>query len=351
MRFTVQRYESVPPSADRLSSQSSYSTEKDDEESSSQTAVCRTQSDSSQMCESLGPVFEDEDTHHSTIHEDDKDSSGGGCNDDELKPLKSETEKIAQIGQSYHERRTRRLVLKDGSCNVTGGNITKRKQKFLVDIFTTLVDMKWRYNLLLFAAAFVLSWMGFATAWFVVAVAHGDHEHHDDPDWAPCVANLYDFTTAVLFSVETQHTIGYGFRVIEPTCPAAMVLLMMQSCIGVFIQSLMTGLIFAKLSRPKRRSQTIMFSRNAVVSKQDGQYCLLFRVGDMRKSHFVGTSIRAILVSDKYVSSLRNSHARDSYFIVCAIGFMRFSICMYPVQCSLFIQWPDCDVLLHIESL
>lgn len=319
MRFTVQRYASVPPtdsSVDRPSSQSSYSTTWKDDESTPDGGggITRTQSSvdsSSQVCESLGPVFEGDDApHHKAIDEDDRDGGGGGCNgggggdDEESKPLNSEAERIAQIGLSYHDRKTRRLVHKDGSCNVTSENITKRKQKYLVDIFTTLVDMKWRYNLLLFTAAFVISWIGFATAWFILAVAHGDHLNHDDPAWAPCVANLYDFTTAVLFSVETQHTIGYGFRVIEPTCPAAVIILMMQSCIGVFIQSLMTGLIFAKLSRPKRRSETIMFSRNAVVSKQDGQYCLLFRVGDMRKSHFVGTSIRAILVGDKYVYSV-----------------------------------------------
>jgi len=49
----------------------------------------------------------------------------------------------------------------------------------------------------------------------------------------------------------------------------------------------MTGLVFAKLSRPKKRAETLLFSKNAVICKRDDQLCLLFRVGDMRKSHIV----------------------------------------------------------------
>ncbi|QQP35642.1 Uncharacterized protein FKW44_023924, partial [Caligus rogercresseyi] len=41
------------------------------------------------------------------------------------------------------------------------------------------------------------------------------------------------------------------------------------------------------MSRPKKRAQTLLFSRNAVVSSKDGYLCLQFRVGNMRNSHLV----------------------------------------------------------------
>jgi potassium inwardly-rectifying channel subfamily J len=63
--------------------------------------------------------------------------------------------------------------------------------------------------------------------------------------------------------------------------------MMIQSVFGVIIQALMTGLVFAKLQRPKKRAQTLMFSKYAVICQRDGQLCLLFRVGDMRKSHII----------------------------------------------------------------
>ena len=56
--------------------------------------------------------------------------------------------------------------------------------------------------------------------------------------------------------------------------------MMVQSCFGVIIQALMTGLVFAKLSRPKKRAETLMFTKNAVVCKRDNIICLLFRVGE-----------------------------------------------------------------------
>jgi len=53
----------------------------------------------------------------------------------------------------------------------------------------------------------------------------------------------------------------------------------------------MTGLVFAKLSRPKKRAQTLMFSKRAVICPRDGQLYFLFRVGDMRKSHIVEAQV------------------------------------------------------------
>jgi len=103
-------------------------------------------------------------------------------------------------------------------------------------------------------------------------------------------------------------SVSIRFRVIQPTCPVSFFVLVLQSCFGVFVQSLMTGLIFSKLARPKQRAHTIMFSRHAVICQRDCEYQLLFRVGDMRRSHIIATSIRALMVKDRssfYVAELR----------------------------------------------
>jgi len=39
--------------------------------------------------------------------------------------------------------------------------------------------------------------------------------------WNPCVSNLHGFTSAFLFSLETQTTIGYGSRYTTEECPEA----------------------------------------------------------------------------------------------------------------------------------
>jgi potassium inwardly-rectifying channel subfamily J len=73
----------------------------------------------------------------------------------------------------------------------------------------------------------------------------------------------------------------------------------LQSIVGVMIQAFMVGIVFAKLSRPKKRTQTLLFSRNAVICQRDGYLCLMFRVGDMRKSHIVEAHVRAQLIKKK----------------------------------------------------
>ncbi|QQP51881.1 Inward rectifier potassium channel 2like, partial [Caligus rogercresseyi] len=68
------------------------------------------------------------------------------------------------------------------------------------------------------------------------------------------------------------------------------------SIIGVVISACMAGIVFAKLARPKLRSNTILFSKNAVITMRNGELYLLFRVGNMRKSHLIEAHLRAQIV-------------------------------------------------------
>uniref|UniRef100_A0A8C4LBR4 Potassium channel inwardly rectifying transmembrane domain-containing protein n=1 Tax=Equus asinus asinus TaxID=83772 RepID=A0A8C4LBR4_EQUAS len=70
------------------------------------------------------------------------------------------------------ERRAR-FVSKNGNCNVAHKNI-REQGRFLQDVFTTLVDLKWPHTLLIFTMSFLCSWLLFAMAWWLIAFAHGD---------------------------------------------------------------------------------------------------------------------------------------------------------------------------------
>ncbi|XP_017797797.1 PREDICTED: uncharacterized protein LOC108578896 isoform X2 [Habropoda laboriosa] len=199
----------------------------------------------------------------------------------------------------------RRAVLKNGDCNVLQSRISRRSLRFLQDIFTTLVDTQWRWTLLCFSLSFALSWLGFAVIWWLIAFTHGDFEERHLPpfqiesNWTPCIYNIFSFTSCILFSIETQHTIGYGSRSTTEECPEAIFVMCVQSIAGVMIQAFMVGIVFAKMSRPKQRTQTLLFSRNAVICQRDGELCLMFRVGDMRKSHIIGAAVRAQLIRSR----------------------------------------------------
>ena len=93
-----------------------------------------------------------------------------------------------------------------------------------------------------------------------MVVAHEDHLHENDTDWKPCLSNVYSLPDALLFSIDLQSTMGYGFGEIETACPGAIGFFMIQSVFGVFIECVATGIVFSKLIRPKRRFRTIMFT-------------------------------------------------------------------------------------------
>nr|XP_023013792.1 G protein-activated inward rectifier potassium channel 3-like [Leptinotarsa decemlineata] len=199
----------------------------------------------------------------------------------------------------------KRAVLKNGDCNILQSRISRRRLRFLQDIFTTLVDSQWRWTLSVFAVGFLGSWLIFALIWWLISFTHGDLEedhlpmHQANSNWSPCILNIHGFTSCFLFSIETQHTIGYGVRTTTEECPEAIFIMCLQSIAGMIIQAFMVGIVFAKMTRPKLRTQTLQFSKNILVCQRDGYLCLLFRVGDMRKSHIIGASIRAQLIRAK----------------------------------------------------
>ncbi|GAA6071943.1 G protein-activated inward rectifier potassium channel 4 [Tachysurus ichikawai] len=195
-------------------------------------------------------------------------------------------------------KRRQRYVEKDGKCNVHHGNV-RETYRYLTDIFTTLVDLKWRFNLLVFTLVYTTTWVFFGLIWWLIAYVRGDLEHTDDGEWTPCVANLNGFVSAFLFSIETETTIGYGYRVITEKCPEGIALLLVQAILGSIVNAFMVGCMFVKISQPKKRAETLMFSQNAVISMRDNKLCLMFRVGDLRNSHIVEASIRAKLIRSK----------------------------------------------------
>ncbi|KAK1169419.1 G protein-activated inward rectifier potassium channel 2-like [Acipenser oxyrinchus oxyrinchus] len=202
------------------------------------------------------------------------------------------------VDKERAKRKIQRYVRKDGKCNVHNGNV-RETYRYFTDIFTTLVDLKWRFNLFIFVLVYTVTWLFFGMIWWLIAYIRGDLEHIGDNQWTPCVNNLNGFVSAFLFSIETETTIGYGYRVITDKCPEGIVLLLVQSVLGSIVNAFMVGCMFVKISQPKKRAETLVFSTHAVISIRDGKLCLMFRVGDLRNSHIVEASIKAKLIKSK----------------------------------------------------
>lgn len=215
-------------------------------------------------------------------------------------------------------RPRQRFVGKDGRCNVTFVNMSERGQRYLSDLFTTCVDIRWRWMLVIFTLSFLLSWLLFGFAFWLIASAHGDlsiglpkgsgsslgsgeagfgaESEKEETVGEPCFLQVNSFMAAFLFSLETQTSIGYGFRSVTEECPLAVVAVVLQCIVGCIIDAFIIGAVMAKIAKPKKRNETLVFSDTAVVALRDGKLCIMWRVGNMRKSHLVEAHVRAQLL-------------------------------------------------------
>ena len=205
-------------------------------------------------------------------------------------------QKSGVLGVMHNLTKRNRLVSKHGRINAYTRDDGQQNHRFLKDFFTSTIDMSWSVIFLGFAASFFLSWLIFAVIWYLVAFVHGDLTDEVLRDLAlekpelnhtVCVDNIKDFTSCFLFSLETQHTIGYGGRATTEQCSMAIIVMSLQSILGVVIQACMAGIVFAKFTKPSHRGETIMFSKNALISLRNGSLYLLVRLADLRPSHLI----------------------------------------------------------------
>ena len=204
--------------------------------------------------------------------------------------------------QLVPKKKRQRFVDKNGRCNVQHGNLGSETSRYLSDLITTLEDLKWRWNLFIFILTYTVAWLFMASMWWVIAYTRGDLNKAHVGNYTPCVANVYNFPSAFLFFIETEATIGYGYRYITDKCPEGIILFLFQSILGSIVDAFLIGCMFIKMSQPKKRAETLMFSEHAVISMRDGKLTLMFRVGNLRNSHMVSAQIRCKLLK---VSAVR----------------------------------------------
>jgi inward rectifier potassium channel len=94
-----------------------------------------------------------------------------------------------------------------------------------------------------------------------------------------CIANLNPpgFAGAFFFSVETLATVGYGDM--HPITLYGHSIAMLEIFVGLMSLALITGIMFARFSRPRAR---FLFARYGVVRPIDGNLTLMFRAANAR---------------------------------------------------------------------
>lgn len=107
------------------------------------------------------------------------------------------------------------------------------------------------------------------------------------------------FSSCLLFSFETQHTLAYGIKATTEECPEGLFVNASQCIIGFIMQGFMAVVIFAKMTLPQLCANTLMFSNRAVICSRNGKLALMFRVGDLRKNNIINVKLRAFLIRNE----------------------------------------------------
>ena len=111
-----------------------------------------------------------------------------------------------------------------------------------------------------------------------------------------CIANLSPpgFLGAFFFSVETLATVGYGDM--HPQTLYGHLIAMTEIFVGLMSLALITGIMFARFSRPRAR---FLFTKNAVVRPIDGKLTLLVRAANMRQNVVQDASAQLRMLRDE----------------------------------------------------
>src|SRR6476646_829606 len=108
------------------------------------------------------------------------------------------------------------------------------------------------------------------------------------------------------FSIETLSTAGYGDM--HPQTHYGHFVATVELFTGIFSMSLMTGLVFARFSRPNAR---LLFADNPVISSHDGKPTLMVRLANER--HNIISNATARLWLFKNIVSMEGQSIRRFY--------------------------------------
>jgi inward rectifier potassium channel len=150
----------------------------------------------------------------------------------------------------------------------------------LADLYHSLIARSWGRLLGLMAAVYLTANLLYACLYRL----GGD-----------CIAGATSFKDLFFFSVETLSTIGYG--TMAPKTTYAHILVTFQAFSGTLFVALVTGLVFAKFSRPTAR---VMWSKNVVFIERGGKRLLQFRLANARANQIVEAQMRVAMARTEF---------------------------------------------------
>src|ERR1700674_4963783 len=191
--------------------------------------------------------------------------------------------------KSRSERASTRIVLLGGREVVAEG----LRLRFWADISHRSMTASWPAFIAGAALVFVIFNAVFASFYWI-----GNQPISNVPGGA--------YIDYLYFSIETLSTAGYGDM--HPQTHYGHFVAAVELFTGIFSMSLMTGLIFARFSRPNAR---LLFADHPVITNHDGKPTLMLRLANER--HNIISSATAKLWLFKNIVSMEGETLRRFY--------------------------------------
>jgi inward rectifier potassium channel len=146
------------------------------------------------------------------------------------------------------------------------------------DVYFNAMTMSWPVFI-------AVLWAAFVAINFVFAVIY---DLGDKP-----IANAREgLADLFFFSVETVATVGYGDM--HPQTDYGHIVATVENFVGMLALATMTGLVFARISRPRAR---LIFSQYPVVAPHDGVPTLMFRMANARSNFISEATAKTWMIS------------------------------------------------------
>jgi inward rectifier potassium channel len=181
------------------------------------------------------------------------------------------TERDLGLGSVVTNESSSRFLNRDGTFNVQRTGIREYSS---INLYHWLLTMNWRIFMTITVVIFFGLNVLFAVAYMLCgssALADTSIEPMNN-----------HFFRAFFFSVQTFATIGYG--TLHPNGLAANFVVTVESLVGILYQALVTGMLFARFSRPTAR---IKLSEVAVIAPYNEVTGFMFRLVNERVNQLI----------------------------------------------------------------
>ena len=190
---------------------------------------------------------------------------------------RSKNPRHSPLASAAHKPVGRRIVKVGRSEIITEGIV----RPLFHDLFHHFMTVSWPRLFATLAAFFLVFDLLFGFLYYLIP---------------GCIANLSPtgFAGDFFFSVETLATVGYGDM--HPQTFYGHSVAMIEIFVGLMSLALITGLMFARFSRPRAR---FLFTKNAVVRPIAGKPTLIFRAANERQNVVQDATARLSMLRDE----------------------------------------------------